>query len=801
MTSATLRLLLLVFATSLVAQETASEFPQLLDALERAATPMERGFDQGIRAFNRTGNRVIQLLGAPENWDAYGTQELRAAVIERWRRRWKEEGPAMLQGLQKVGTVPGEVEVNAADIRFSRKIRDMRALFFLTNQRLYEIGAMDGAFPPAGFMLGDQSGLWVPPVKILDKFAFTLRETGKAEWRLIGGSRFHHDFASASFFFEREGLTAERRDFPDAENSILFSSLTVANQTGTSRTIDVEFGARFNIRPDWRTAAQKREENDLDIIQCKDGIVSAWDPRLKRSLAVLLCDHSNLRATIKEPVARLTCQLVLSPQSRQIITFAIGGGFETDNDAAVQLMREATRKAPDALKTQRTRVIQRVQQGVRFTCSDPELTEAFALSKANLGLLVADHRPYFPELFLQAGLPVYPRLFACDACIALPGVIAAGFWKEGHGTIAALAEQARKYNNLVPHESATDGALIGPSNAQETTEFIATCWRYYQWTGDSALLVQMYPLLSDALRAHLERFDKKKTGYPVGSALAETQGMGPKRLDAACWQYAALLSLANIAGVLGKSADATSFQREADALGFSIQKDWWLPSENIWADAMNENNVATSHGLWTVVFPLLTGVASPKQRQFTLEAIEHEWINQWGGVHTRKSDITSQGSGVVTSNLFAIAAFAGEKGETGLSLLRKASQAVRQEGMPGAFTEMIPPGGSDFIQLWSVGPFLEAVIEGLAGIRTRAAEHRVDLIPSLPATLDWYRLENLRVGAHTITLHVARQNGRVTATLTQVTGPTALRGTWKIASPGTKASQYQIAPGETVRLP
>ena len=125
LTSATLRLLLLVFATSLVAQETASEFPQLLDALERAATPMERGFDQGIRAFNRTGNRVIQLLGAPENWDAYGTQELRAAVIERWRRRWKEEGPAMLQGLQKVGTVPGEVEVNAADIRFSKKIRDM----------------------------------------------------------------------------------------------------------------------------------------------------------------------------------------------------------------------------------------------------------------------------------------------------------------------------------------------------------------------------------------------------------------------------------------------------------------------------------------------------------------------------------------------------------------------------------------------------------------------------------------------------------------------------------------------------
>ena len=110
---------------------------------------------------------------------------------------------------------------------------------------------------------------------------------------------------------------------------------------------------------------------------------------------------------------------------------------------------------------------------------------------------------------------------------------------------------------------------------------------------------------------------------------------------------------------------------------------------------------------------------------------------------------------------------------------------------------MIPPGGSDFVQLWSAGPFLEAVIEGLAGIRPQAALHRADFFPSLPAGLEWFTLENLRIGAHTVTLEVRRKDDSVNATLTHVAGATPLEGRCQIVpiSRDAKIPSYRVSSG------
>src|SRR4051812_44876580 len=91
--------------------------------------------------------------------------------------------------------------------------------------------------------------------------------------------------------------------------------------------------------------------------------------------------------------------------------------------------------------------------------------------------------------------------------------------------------------------------------------------------------------------------------------------------------------------------------------------------------------------------------------------------------------------------------------------------------MPGAFTEVIPPGGSDFAQLWSVGPFLAAVVAGLAGVRPAAFGRRVEIAPQLPAGLDWLTLDNLRVDGHELRLDIRREQRRVVTTVRHVKGP------------------------------
>jgi glycogen debranching enzyme len=708
----------------------------------------------------------------------------------------------MLQGLHSVDPTAGEASLALGGIQLSRTLKDMRALFFLSNQRLYEIGAMDGSFPPAGFMLGDQSGVWVPPLKALDGFEFTIRESGLADWQLPPCSRFAGDFATAAFHFARDDWRAERLDFPHPSRPMLFTRLTVANNSDRERTIEIEFKGYVNIRPDWRTTAHNKERIDLEINKHKEGVVWAWDPQLTRSLVVIASNQSETATAVSGAVVRLICRLSVDARSAKAVTFAISGGLDSNDSAAIPLARAIAHQVEEALKTQRTQTRSRMEQGVRFTCSDSELTQAFALAKANVTLLALDCRPILPEIFLAAGVPVYPRLFACDACMALPGAIAGGLWNEAHGTLISLAAQARKCGNLVPHESATDGTLIGPSNAQETTQFIATCRRYYEWTGDRSFITQMFSTLNDAFAAHQKRFHNKGGGYPDGSALVETRGMGPKRIDAACWEYVALSALGDMAGNLGKIGEAEHFAGLAHQLRNAIQRDWWLPAEGMWADSLDQNGSGKCDGLWSVVFPLLTHVASPEQVRLTLDGLQRDWVNRWGGVHTRSPDISRQGSGVVTTNLFAIAAFAAGDPDFGLRMLRLASQAPRQERMPGGFTEMIPPGGSDFLQLWSAGPFLEAVVEGLAGIHPQAAQHRVDILASLPEGLEWFTLENVRIGAHVINLDVRRKDGHPTATLTHTAGPTPLEVRWRLVpvNDHSEGSKFYVAPRETIRL-
>ncbi|HKQ37501.1 MAG TPA: hypothetical protein VJ063_05445, partial [Verrucomicrobiae bacterium] len=145
--------------------------------------------------------------------------------------------------------------------------------------------------------------------------------------------------------------------------------------------------------------------------------------------------------------------------------------------------------------------------------------------------------------------------------------------------------------------------------------------------------------------------------------------------------------------------------------------------------------------------------------------------NQWGGVHTRKADIGGDAAGVVTTELFARAAFGHGQREFAVHLLQLAAEAPRQARLPGGMSETIPPGGSDFVQLWSAGPFLEAIIEGLAGVLPSATPHHADFIPQLPVGLASWKLAHLCAGEHEFTLDQRRTGSRNIATLKHERGP------------------------------
>lgn len=765
-------------------QADAEDFARLLDELQDEPDFNRRGGDGPLGEQPGIGARVVALVGRPDTYDPGGTEAQRGAVIARWRRRFHEDGPAFLEGLNTLQGIEGRQDARLGDIHLSRAMSNMRTTFFLPGRKIYELGTMDGRFPPMARLLGDQGGVWAHPMKALDGFQFDVLEDGRSEWPLTDSRHFAHRFYAAEFHYERRDLSATREDFAAEDEPVLFTQLTLRDKTGEPREVQVRFTAWVNVRPAWRSGLS----NDVDEIRVEDGLVVAADAGNELGRVVFGADRSPTVHAVEDNVVTLTYTVRIPAGGEATIPFAVVVGPPVEGMGQRERFESAARRRDALLAAKASAYSEVAFGGVRFESSDRRVTEAFQLAKLNLHMLTADLRPHMPAPYFFAGIPYYTQLFGCDNTISTPGATAGGFTETARGTLECLADSARKKRGRSPHEVATNNRHVGDGNAQEPPQFVLACRQYFLWTGDVEFLRSVYPVCRQVMNYCRARLDDD--GYIQGPALIESHGMGPQKLDAASYLYAAYAAAAEMATELGEEADAAKYAEFAEDARARFDGDWWMPEHGIWADSRVEGGERRMTDYWSVVFPLLAGVAEPARVQLALEEIERGWINQWGGVHTRHDDISGQGSGVVTTNLFAQAAFQYGRPDLGWSLTRKASRAPLEERMLGGFNEVIPPGGSDILQLWSAAPFLGAIIEGLAGVRPDASEGRVELAPRAPSGLDSYSLEGLTVGEHGLSLAFQQDAVERRTRVVHTSGDAPLRCAFRAV----------IEPGEVVLL-
>src|SRR5688500_17557605 len=114
---------LAVLASVCPATDSSSDFPALLDRLEPAPMPQERGFDRP--GSENPGRRMVRMLGSPQSSDPCGTSQLREPLIGRLRKRWADDGEAILEGLRPRTASPGKSKCGQAT-RWSPRRRRYR---------------------------------------------------------------------------------------------------------------------------------------------------------------------------------------------------------------------------------------------------------------------------------------------------------------------------------------------------------------------------------------------------------------------------------------------------------------------------------------------------------------------------------------------------------------------------------------------------------------------------------------------------------------------------------------------------
>jgi hypothetical protein len=653
------------------------------------------------------------------------------------------------------------------------------APYVIAGPRLYAIGHGSGAIGPIGaeHLVGEMGGIWAHPVKVADGIALALLDEAGQPMPCADGL-FHESPVEVGWHWEAGDVRLSRRDRVLPGEPTYAALITVANEGQTTVAGSLEVAAHLKFLGCWfgGIAAAGGTYSVADAL-----VLGHDEERPEWGIALgAAAPPETFRVEPRERGATVTLRyrFQLAPGASRVWLLLLCVSQDGGQAAAASRWHEQIERAEAAFADDDRDYLRGLP---RLLGGAEELRRDVALAQANLRLLEA-HYPDTGAYFL-AGLPEYPQLFGCDTTYTVPGAVAGGFAATSRAALVTLAAYAERACGRVPHEITTNGRVFHPGNIQETPQLAIALWDYVCWTGDLELARRLFPLCREGVTAYVGAIGGPDARYPMGDGMVERLGMGSRKLDSACYQIAALRALARLAAALGEP-DAGQYAAHADAVNAAFERDWWLEPEGLYADSMHSDGRLQLDGHWTQVLPVQLGLAAPERAERVLARIEAEFVNRWGLVHTRGREELVW---TLPTGLLALAAFQTGRAERGLELAGNIALTARH-GTLGAFKELIPEGLC-FVQLWSAGLYLQAIFEGLLGLRPDAAAHAIAVAPCMPAGHEPVALRDLRVGDHQLNLTISPR----ALELDHVAGPQALIVTYGGAA-------HSVPPAASLRL-
>ncbi len=285
--------------------------------------------------------------------------------------------------------------------------------------------------------------------------------------------------------------------------------------------------------------------------------------------------------------------------------------------------------------------------------------------------------------------------------------------------------------------------------------FIDQLLNHFQWTGDTAYVRQMWPLVQRHLAWEKRNFDADNDGlydaYACIWASDALQYNGGAVTHSSAYNYKANLIAARLAALLKE--DASSYEAEAKKIHNAIRLALWLPRLGSYAEYRDNLGLCKVHpaaGLWTIYHALDSKVPDAFEAyqalQYVDRAIPHIPVVTGEGYKegyllstTNWQPYTwSVNNVALAENLhMALAFWQGNDPGTAFSLWRTALKESMLLGTsPGNFEQLSAYDAArgelyrDFAD--PVGMAARSLVEGLFGIQPRALEDTLVIRPGYP---------------------------------------------------------------------
>jgi len=482
--------------------------------------------------------------------------------------------------------------------------RDTQRLYALCGSRLYCVETLAGTFPDVGWQQpGEMGGVWSPPIKLLDGYWIGLRRPeGEPIW-LTHPLTWSLGPAGATFQYSEPslGIRITRQAWIVPDQPMLVIDVTLVADSDIDSPIECGFMLRSDLHGPWLS----------ERVGWSDGQDTAtYDEDLRAAIITTAANQGwTLCAGASEaPVRHTMGRRVFGPErpagqgcgvamwyparlskgEARRIRFVVAGSSEAETPAATSFAQ--TLSDPSILARARPQAVARFcepfEQSV-LQSPDATLNVAFGWAKANMAWL----QTTVPGMGAapMGGLPDYPWWFGCDIAYGVLSMLATG---QTRATSDALRTLAKLSERLCPpghiaHELVTNGVVTESNNLVEAPLFARALYHTYRWTGDRALLKELFPfalrcVLDWTLGNNLEPGEE----VPQGRSMAETPDMhgGVQALDVAAYLVEALEMLADLAIELGQSALPDALRSRAMRIREHVRRDWWLDEEGLFGD-------------------------------------------------------------------------------------------------------------------------------------------------------------------------------------------------------------------------
>lgn len=673
--------------------------------------------------------------------------------------------------------------------------------------KTYIIGNQDGTFPDFGVHVTDElGGVWHQKIKLMDGYWVRISEKGKEPvWMDKVNEFITYPYANEFIYSQVcDGIEVKSLQLCPQDKNCAFIHFTLTNVASQEKSLFFDFAAKTDLLPAWSVNEPHGEDEvvwdeQLSAFKARDtkspwSVV--WGEVERKAVSYQVDAPLPVETKGMGKSALASYEIKLKPGKSTELTFVMAGSSKSMVDA-VAVYNEVKGHYDKFLQEKKEYYATVIKRG-KITIPDKTLQNAYNWAKVNTEWLVQDLEG--TGRFLGAGAIEYPWLFGCDNCYALQGVVASGNLVLAEQTLRLIYEKSKEANGngRFIHEMGFNGRVANPGNIQETPHFIIAAWYIFHWTGNKALLDEMYPYMKKSIDFLFNEADANNNMFPEGQGIMEVRGLTAELIDTSVYTQKALEVMSDISKLMGENGLSEQYALQAEELKRRINDLFWDEEQGLYCDfyATREEALQVAQGAidhvgernaaevlnirdyieaqpekisrgwltnknWVISTPMEMGIAPRERAVRQLDIVRNEHCGKYGPPLQAvwKNDMMT-----IAGSVLAMAECEYGRINEALWYINRMAETLSMM-QPGAIAEVMPDYGCP-VQAWTMYGMVTPLIRYIYGIQPDAYNDKIVLRPNLPEGWNEIEVENLPVGDNLIKYYkVERVDGRLKVTL------------------------------------